>query len=392
MLWVKCMLLHWQPPSKTLLPWRTLLFPQPQQALGKSKVPNGANMTILPLGKMGGDQTHISLNTILTSARKVTYFEGCPIFWAGVLLSLESSWLLFWLKDEHLKIFLLFAMWVALLVTYKLVSDRLAIHWLKIFILGSCFINCSLEAFYIIPYLLAWEEKFYPPRKFSIVSLSGSHTKRYPLFIKSLCYTASSELVFQHWVAYKFKWNINIRYYTLNSFKLAEIIILAIEPVCKSHLVHRSDMLSLVLPCKWTWCRICQVGFFFSGQSEHRVDMKSSLAFCTLCSGVKGRDLVFENRPFMVLQGVLPGLHLPFKEDVELLYIPCHSCPGRWYAFPVQCPHTGHWIQPWLSKWYIYYFFSVCTATPKTSCRSFGAESSAWSGRSGAYWSHSSSY
>jgi len=37
-----------QPPSKTLLPWRTLLL-QPQQTLSKSKVPNGANTTMLPL-------------------------------------------------------------------------------------------------------------------------------------------------------------------------------------------------------------------------------------------------------------------------------------------------------------------------------------------------------
>jgi len=46
-------------------------------------------------------------------------------------------------------------MWVALLVTYKLISDRQSIHWIKIFISGSCFINYSLEAFYITPYLLA---------------------------------------------------------------------------------------------------------------------------------------------------------------------------------------------------------------------------------------------
>lgn len=203
MLWVKCMLLHLQPPSKTLLPWRTLLFPQPQQAQSKSKVPNGAKMTMLPVRKTGGDPRHISLKAILPSTRKVTYFEGCPTFWAGVLLSLESSCLLLWLQDEHLKIFLLFTMWVALLVTYKLMSDRLSILWLKIFILGSCFINCSLEAFYIMPYLLAWEEKFYPPTEFSIVSLSGSHTKRYPLFKISFCYTTASELVFQRWESCK---------------------------------------------------------------------------------------------------------------------------------------------------------------------------------------------
>lgn len=172
-------------------------------------------------------------------------------------------------------------MWVALLVTCKLGSDRLSIHWLKIFISGSCFINCSLEAFYIMLYPLAWEEKFYHPMKFSIVSLPASHTKRYPLCKKSFCYTTSSELVFQCRESCKFKWNINIRHYTLNSFKRAEFKILVMDPVCKCHVVHRSDMLSLALPRWWTWRRICWVGFVISGQSEHRFDVKLN-SLCTV--------------------------------------------------------------------------------------------------------------
>lgn len=153
MLWVTCMLLHLQPPSNTLLPWWILLFPQPLQALGKSKVPSGANVTMLSLRRTGGEQRRISLKAILPPARKGTYIKGCPTFWADVLLSLGGSCLLFWLKDEYFKIFLLFTMWVALLVTYKLISDRLSIHWLQIFISGSC----SLETFYIMLYLLTWE-------------------------------------------------------------------------------------------------------------------------------------------------------------------------------------------------------------------------------------------
>lgn len=82
---------------------------------------------------------------------------------------------------------------------------------------------------------------------------------------------------------------------------------------------------------------LCYVGRFNVGfvrwvsffQGSLNTGLISSLAVDTLCSGAEGQDLVFENRPFMVLQGVLPGLHLPFKEDIELLDIPCHSCHGR---------------------------------------------------------------
>lgn len=168
MLWVKCMLLHLQPPSKTLLPWRTLLFPKQDAKWGKHD--HAASYK----NRWGAEVYFTRDNPSLFQKSHILwelshFLSRCPA---------ESSCLLFWLKDEHLKIFILFTMWVALLVTYKLISDRLSIHWLKIFISGSFFINCSLETFYIMLYLLAWEEKFYPPTKFSIVSLFGSHTKK----------------------------------------------------------------------------------------------------------------------------------------------------------------------------------------------------------------------
>lgn len=196
-------------------------------------------------------------------------------------------------------------MWVALLVTYKLISDRLSIHWLKIFILGSCFINCSLEAFYIMTSLLAWEEKWSPPTKFSIVSISGFHTKYTP-FIKSLWYTNSSELVFQCCKSCKFE-SYHLYFYIFNSFKLAEIKIIVMcihvlnDSCCfLSWLFHPTA--TTVLQRAWH-CRLLPCLHY---TVQHLASWEP------VC------------KPHLV--------HF----DVRILYIPCHSCHW-WYAFSVWC-------------------------------------------------------
>lgn len=57
-------------------------------------------------------------------------------------------------------------------------------------------------------------------------------------------------------------------------------------------------------------------------QSSLSTRLLPSLAVWTLRSGVEGQGLVFEKRPFVGLQGILPALHMLFREDIELCVTP----------------------------------------------------------------------
>lgn len=157
MLWVKHMALHLQPPSKTWHPWRTLLFPQTQQVLRKSKrCQTGQTWPCcLWWGWVGS-------RNIFHWRRFFSQVENSDISLPEqVLCCVYKASVWFWLNNEHLKIFLLFTVWEVSPGTHKLILDRLSIRWCNIFFGDSCFINCSLETFYIMLYLLAWKEKLY---------------------------------------------------------------------------------------------------------------------------------------------------------------------------------------------------------------------------------------
>lgn len=76
--------------------------------------------------------------------------------------------------------------------------------------------------------------------------------------------------------------------------------------------------------------------FFSQGSLSTR--LLPSLAVWALCSEVDGQGLVFEKKPFVGFQGILPALHIQggyrapvypvppqmIEFDMEILCIPCH--------------------------------------------------------------------